>query len=142
MSRYRFSGIADYYKKYRNFSLSLSPERRIKSVAFKDEQEEPQSGSVSPMSTIYHPDRKYVSPTSHLYDDCDDDLKSNESPQKFKFIKQRSGTSHISNMTSIFENIMMNTTVLDGIRMGKLHNVIHECVASDIANFFPIMYVI
>lgn len=82
-----------------------------------------------------------LSPFYHDYNDDDFDLKSSENPTKYIKLHERK-SPFSSSKTSIFENITGLSTVLDGIRMGKLHNVLHECSANDISNFFPIMYVI
>ena len=118
---HRYSSIAEYYNKFK------SPVRTRHE--YKD-NEESSCGSISPLSVIYYPNRTRFS-MSPSNEDINES-KCSVTPNKYK---------HLSAQTTIFEDIMMNTTVLDGIRMGKLHHVIHQCTASDIANFFPIMYV-
>eukprot|EP01083_Nonionella_stella_P094397 264804_1 len=112
----RFRGIANYYNKTRN----SNPQTPV------HEKEDSSNGdSVSPMSVI-----RYLSDAeSDHFDIKFDETSLLPSPSK------RRRSRHLS----IFENIMANNTVLDGIRMGKLHEVIHECTANDIANFFPII---
>jgi len=149
--RRRFSGIADYYKKYNQLQLqsrsSDDDDDEFNETKIADDASDDSGsvGSISPMSTVYHPDRTW-SPTSHLYDGNNDECKLYETPSKLSSSSHqprrrhlRRTQRHASNTTTIFEDIMMNTTVLDGIRTGKLHRVIHECSASDIANFFPII---
>ena len=120
----RFSGIAEYYKKYRNCSPYQSPERKAQSIS--EEAEESKSGSVSPMSTIYYPNRTDlpIAPTSYLYEECDDDLKLNTTPPRK--VRHRHHIKDLSSKTTMYENIMMSTTVLDGIRLGQLHDVINQ----------------
>eukprot|EP01084_Bolivina_argentea_P140575 247081_1 len=119
----RFSTIANYYEKYKYSRMKSSP---LKNNLIERESSVESDDSLSPMSVINYPNRSPMHQQHeqfHIHDAKD-------------HITLR---GHFSATTTIFEDIMMNTTVLDGIRVGKLHDVLHECSANDIANFFPVI---
>eukprot|EP01084_Bolivina_argentea_P315684 546983_1 len=70
---------------------------------------------------------KIVPKDNDINTDISDDFKFNKPPPLLKRQK------------SVFENIMMNTTVLSNIRKGTLYHAIDKCTTTDIAHFFPII---